>query len=201
MDAKNAKTIPQEMGQSAQEALADANNSKPLPLDEQPTQITITIPTQAYFVSGIRDFVLNMTQNLTGFSEQWAFRFQAVVDELCNNAIEHGSAPGKIIKITMLSVKNQYLEVSIEDSGTGPEKRSPEDMKALYKQRQQMITDKYMGFRGRGLPKIVGEWTDELFFEASDFGGLKVRVKKYLRKEEDEVSSKQPKDHTHLVIQ
>ena len=53
-----------------------------IPSSEEPIKITITLPTNAYFLSGIRDFTLAMTKNMTGFSDQWAFRFQSVVDEL-----------------------------------------------------------------------------------------------------------------------
>ena len=68
-------------------------------LAKKPTKITITLPTNAYFMSGIRDFTLAMIKNTTQFEEKWAYRFQSVVDELCNNAIEYGSAPGENIKI------------------------------------------------------------------------------------------------------
>ncbi|MFT7183965.1 MAG: anti-sigma regulatory factor (Ser/Thr protein kinase) [Oceanicoccus sp.] len=168
---------------------------------EQITDIEILIPTQAYFLSGIRDFVLHLTQNMTGFSERWAFRFQAVVDELCNNAIEHGSATGQKIKVTLISTPNKSLEVIVEDTGTGKDQMTPEQMVTLYKERQQMVSDQYLGFRGRGLPKIVGGWSDEIFFEKSELGGLKIRIKKYLRKEDDEVSSAKSSDPTHLVLQ
>lgn len=167
---------------------------------EQITDIEIFIPTQAYFLSGIRDFVLNLTKNMTGFSEKWAYRFQAVVDELCNNAIEHGSQPGQKIKVTLVSTPNKSLEVIVEDTGTGKDKMTPEQMQTLFKERQQLVQEQYLGFRGRGLPKIVGEWSDEIFFEQSDLGGLKIRIKKYLRKEDDAVSSAQ-NDPTHLVLQ
>lgn len=166
---------------------------------EKPTEITITIPTHAYFISGIRDFVLNLTENLTGFSHQWAFRFQAVTDELCNNAIEHGSQPGQFIKITLVSTQGKSLEVIVEDTGTGKDKMTGPQMTELYKERRQIISTEFMGFRGRGLPKIIGEWTDEVVFEDSEMGGVRVRVKKYLRKEEDAVSSKQ-NDPSHLVL-
>lgn len=170
------------------------------PIDERPTEIKIVIPTQAYFISGIRDFVVNLTKNMTGFSEQWAYRFQAVVDELCNNAIEHGSKVGEMINITLISDKNKSLEVIVEDTGTGKEKMTAQQMKALFAKRKQMMTGQYLGFRGRGLPKIVGEWTDEVVFEDRQEGGLRVKVKKYLRKEEDKVSSEKQNDPTHLVI-
>ena len=168
---------------------------------DQVTDIEIYIPTQAYFLSGIRDFVLHLTQNMTGFSERWAYRFQAVVDELCNNAIEHGSSVGQKIKVTLVSTPNKSLEVIVEDTGTGKDKMTPDQMTTLFKERQQMVSDQYLGFRGRGLPKIVGGWSDEFYFEKSELGGLKIRIKKYLRKEEDQVSSTQSNDPTHLVLQ
>ncbi len=62
-----------------------------------------------------------------------------------------------------------------------------------------MMTGQYLGLRGRGLPKIVGEWTDELVFEDVETGGLRVKVKNNLRKEEDKVSSAKS-DPTHLVL-
>lgn len=177
------------------------DNNPPAETQEVTTDIEILIPTQAYFLSGIRDFILNLTKNMTGFSERWAFRFQAVVDELCNNAIEHGSAAGQKIKVTIVSAPNKYLEVIVEDTGSGKDKMTPEQMTALFKERQQVVTDQYLGFRGRGLPKIVGEWTDEVTFEQSAMGGLKIKIKKYLRKEEDTVSSAQTNDPTHIVLQ
>lgn len=172
---------------------------KAAPSDNRPVRITIIIPTNAYFLSGIRDFTLTMTKNMTGFSDQWAYRFQSVVDELCNNAIEHGSKPGEFIKITMISTKDKSLEVIVEDTGTGKEKINATQLTALYQERRQMMTQQYLGFRGRGLPKIVGEWTDEMVFEDVPTGGLRVRVKKYLRKEEDKVLSTQ-KNPSHLVV-
>ena len=34
---------------------------------KEPVKITIILPTNAYFLSGIRDFTLTMTKNMTGF--------------------------------------------------------------------------------------------------------------------------------------
>ncbi len=82
------------------------------------------------------------------------------------------------------------LEVCVEDTGTGPDQMKPEELTHLFKERSQLVAGSYMGFRGRGLPKIVAGWTDEIAFEASDLGGIKAKVKKYLRKEDDTVSSK-----------
>lgn len=181
----------------AQRSISENKNDRDIM--NEPIVITIVLPTQAYFISGIRDFTLQMTQNLTGFSEKWAFRFQAIVDELCNNAIEHGSQPGKDIKVTFISTKSKSLEVIVDDTGTGKEKRSAIQMIELLKERKQLMSTQYLGFRGRGLPKIVVEWTDDVIFEDSEQGGLRVKVKKYLRKEEDNVSSIQANSN-HLIL-
>lgn len=154
-------------------------NTTNLELPER-TKITITLPTNAYFMSGIRDFTLNMIKNTTNFDEKWAFRFQSVVDELCNNAIEYGSAPGSEIRLTFINKKDDYLEIQVEDTGTGKSKTNAQGLEKIYNERH---TPGYVftGIRGRGLVKIVGEWTDEMHFEDRKEGGIKVIVKKYLK--------------------
>jgi len=143
------------------------------------TRITITFPTNAYFISGLRDFTLNMIKNTTNFSEKWAYRFQSVVDELCNNAIEHGSTPGKDVTIVFSYAKDNWLEIEVYDTGTGPQKISATQLKDIFTTRSESGYI-FNGIRGRGLAKIVGEWTDEIDFSDISNGGLKVRVRKYL---------------------
>ena len=111
--------------------------------EESPLRITIILPTSAYFMAGIRDFTMTVTQNMTGFSEQWAYRFQSVVDELTNNAIEFGSAPGKDVKITFVSVKNKSIEVFIEDTGTGSKHPSAADMMQYIEDHKNIEPDDY----------------------------------------------------------
>lgn len=147
---------------------------------DQPLRISITLPTNAYFVSGIRDFTLNLIRNMTEFSEQWAFRFQSVVDELCNNAIEYGSKPGENITITFVHHPHESIEIFVEDSGTGAEKISAAELTRIVNDRRNP-NYVFSGIRGRGLAKIVAEWTDELEFMDRPEGGIKVRVLKYLK--------------------
>lgn len=144
------------------------------------TKITITMPTNAYFMSGIRDFTLNMIKNTTNFTEQWAFRFQSVVDELCNNAIEYGSQPGSEIGITFIYEKDNYLDIIVEDTGTGKNKIKSQDLQKLFNSRKE-VGYVFSGIRGRGLVKIVGEWSDELSFSDRPEGGMSVKVRKYLK--------------------
>lgn len=146
--------------------------------ENTPVKISIILPTNAYFMSGIREFTMTVVQNMTGFSEQWAYRFQSVVDELTNNAIEFGSAPGKDIKVTFVSVQDKYIEVYVEDSGTGPSKKSAEEMSAFIEERKNVDPATITSIRGRGLSQIVSNWTDTLEFSDNEQGGLTVHVVK-----------------------
>lgn len=167
---------------------------------QEPIKITITLPTSAYFMSGIRDFTLSLVKNMTGFSNRWAYRFQSVVDELCNNAIEHGSSPGQEIRITFTSEAGKSIEVTVDDSGTGPKKMKAEQMYDLLLERKNPEYLKNLGIRGRGLPKIVSEWTDELEFKDNTQTGLTVRVKKFLNAEESAKMEAENPDPTHIVL-
>lgn len=147
-------------------------------------KITIIIPTGAYFMSGLRDFTMNVAKNMTGFSEQWAYRFQSVVDELVNNAIEFGSAPGKEVKITFVSHYQKSIEIFVEDTGTGPEKKTAQEMSAYVENHRHIDPTTITSIRGRGLAQIVANWTDVLEFKDNEKGGLTVHVIKYHNNQE-----------------
>jgi len=169
---------------------------------DKPVAIKISLPTHAYFMSGIRDFTLSLIRNTTDFSEQWAYRFQSVVDELCNNAIEHGSKPGDEIKINFIYTPNECIEIIVEDNGTGEHPKKAKELKALVDELVQKNIP-MSSIRGRGLSKIVHEWTDELEFIDKPEGGLKVRIKKFLTHvevEELKQSIQYSEDKTHILI-
>jgi len=170
-----------------------------LSIESNPTRITITLPTNAYFISGIRDFTLGLIRNMTEFSEQWAFRFQSVVDELCNNAIEHGSAPGQEIKITFINYPHDSIEIIVQDTGTGKVKLSAKELQAIVNERTNPNYT-HVGIRGRGLSKIVAEWTDELEFTDLPDGGIQIRIKKYLQDPKLKEMSQYLESPTHLVL-
>lgn len=146
---------------------------------DEVVKIEILLPTNAYFMSGIRDFTLTLIKNTTEFGEKWAYRMQSVVDELCNNAIEHGSEPGKDVKIIFKVIGKKEIVVLVEDSGTGPSKMKAEEIEKLVAERRES-TEPQVSIRGRGLAKIVHEWTDELKFEDMEEGGIRVIAKKFL---------------------
>lgn len=143
---------------------------------EVPLKITIILPTNAYFMAGVRDFTMTITQNITGFSQQWAYRFQSVVDELTNNAIEFGSAVGENITITFVSVKNKYIEVFVKDTGTGAKKMSAADMTQYLQSHKNIDPTSITTIRGRGLSQIVANWADKVEFTDNEGGGLTAHV-------------------------
>ena len=151
---------------------------------EDPLKITIILPTNAYFMSGIRDFTMTVTENMTGFSQQWGYRFQSVVDELINNAIEFGSAPGKNIKITFVSTKGKSIEVYVEDTGTGEKKKTAAEMMQYLENNKNIDPASIKTIRGRGLSQIVASWADEIKFTDNKNGGITVHVIKKLNPSE-----------------
>jgi anti-sigma regulatory factor (Ser/Thr protein kinase) len=163
---------------------------------EKVIEICITMPTQAYFLSGIRDFTLNLIKNMTDFSEQWAYRFQSIVDELCNNAIEHGSREGEIIKIIFQNSPKEYIQIMVDDTGTGPHHQSAKEVSQIVEERRKQTGPNNL-IRGRGLPKIVSEWTDELEFSDNEQGGIRVRVKKFLNDPKFQTKLENP---THIML-
>ena len=148
--------------------------------------ITITLPTDTYFMSGIRDFTLTMARNLTGMNDQWAYRFQSVIDELCNNAIEHGSAHGQLITIAFHSHQGESIDVVVEDTGTGKMKMTAEELTTRVNTAKAAVGQplQNLGLRGRGLAQIVANWTSELSFEDRPGGGIRVIARKILTQED-----------------
>jgi len=166
---------------------------------QKPIEIKIELPTNAYFMSGVRDFTLSMIRNMTDFSEQWSYRFQSVVDELCNNAIEHGSSKDDHIYISFTTFPNQSIQISVADNGSNPESKTAAEIEKIILENKGKEMGE-LGIRGRGLAFIVSEWTDELKIEDRPNGGVNITVSKRLN--DKKFQEKLPdNDPTHLIIE
>jgi len=85
--------------------------------------IAIAMLSNIEFSPRIRELVLSIIRNNTEFSSRWACRLQSVIDELVNNAIEHGSDGKSLVTLTIfLSTADGSLEFTIADTGTGNKK-------------------------------------------------------------------------------
>jgi len=122
------------------------------------------------FSPRIRELVLSVIRNNTKFSSRWAYRLQSVIDELVNNAIEHGSDGHSLVIISLfLDPIDGSLEVTITDAGMGMKKTTAEVLtKKMYENYELMKENPLINttIRGRGLAQIVINWTDT--FEIQD---------------------------------
>lgn len=67
------------------------------------------------FVPGIRSCIARVAYGF-GFDDREVYQIETVVDEVCNNAIEHGTKGDKKIKIEC-KFSNRQIEFIVKDSG------------------------------------------------------------------------------------
>lgn len=84
--------------------------------------LSLLLPASASFVPPTRRLVVGLLRS-KGFSEREAFILESIVDELANNAIEHGCPPDNVFRLelkfskskTILSVRNSLRELSEDE--------------------------------------------------------------------------------------
>lgn len=126
------------------------------------------------YVPGIRVCISRIC-NDKGFSEHEVYQIETMVDELCNNAIEHGSKSNMDEVTVECNIEEGDLQVSIKDTGNEP--FDVQEVFALNQKRWQLgWEDEEMYQRGRGL-FIVQKMIDELFVSTGE-AGTTVRIRK-----------------------
>lgn len=128
----------------------------------------------------IRRFVELISMKIW-MSEEWVNRMILIVDELNNNAIEHGSeSSSKSEMRVIMNKKDGNIQVNIEaqDSWTGPHPKTAHDMNALRKDTEQKWFKNHTSIRWRGLFLIITRLVDELYFQDVSHGGLIVWIHK-----------------------
>lgn len=148
-------------------------------LDEHGKSMKITIPASMTFSSILRDLIGSLIQNDTPFSSKWKHRIQLMADELINNAIEHGSAPWSIVKITLTLSNNGDFEIVIEDNWTGKKQIDATELMDFVKASREAMTTNPLSnksIRGRWLAMIVLNWSDNFIYENNVSWGLTARM-------------------------
>lgn len=80
-------------------------------------EISIEMSGTLRFVPGIRTAIGRIAFEF-GFNDKEVYEIETIVDELCNNAIEHGSK-GNTTNITVhCKFENLLLEMTVRDSGS-----------------------------------------------------------------------------------
>ncbi|MBI5555339.1 MAG: ATP-binding protein [Elusimicrobia bacterium] len=78
--------------------------------------IRLYFPADLKIVPGIRNMIAR-TALTFGFSERECYQVETIVDEICNNAIEHGcSRPDAEITLEY-KIEPDYLEITVKDEG------------------------------------------------------------------------------------
>ena len=143
-------------------------------LKEGDGEYELEIPNDFGYVRYIRDFIAEKALAY-GFNEERCTDIQIIADELCNNAIEHGSPIlDKTIVRIMLKFSNRELNMTIKDTGKGGldiKESLSEDEKKHLEFRQELSSIK----RGRGL-FLVRELSDEYDFDINPETGSTIRV-------------------------
>ena len=79
--------------------------------------IKLKIPSAVFYIEPIRAFIGNLAQNL-GFSRKRVADIQLVIDEICSNAIHHGSVNAKVGVKLRIRIDTHSLEILVRDTGS-----------------------------------------------------------------------------------
>ena len=140
-------------------------------------EITFEMPAYMGFVPGIRTAMSRIASTI-GFSNKEMYQIETVTDEICTNAIEHGSQ-GKDKHITVeCKFDTKYMEIIIKDSGSpqfNVEEAFKEGKKLMEEDSAKPILDTIR--RKRGL-MIVKSYVDALDITSHQHGTIVRMVKK-----------------------
>lgn len=133
--------------------------------------VIIKIPSNYIYISPIRAFIKRLSQNL-GFVPMKVEDIGSALDEICNNAIEHGSRGTKSTINIVLTVSDDYLEILVRDFGKCKEEVNWLQSGRL-KEVERMISPERE--RGHGI-FLVKKLTDKIELKPNSYGGTDVRM-------------------------
>ena len=152
-------------------------------MDKNPANASVyqlDCPSDLDYVQPLRHFVSELAR-LEGFPKKFCFRTEILVDELCTNAVIHGSEElhGEIQ--VRAAFHPDRMDLSVQDRGGRPEKLEVLRT-AVYSPRPAQNDTK-----GRGLI-IVQMLSDDLKLNLTDTGHTQIQVSKRREGEESESS-------------
>ncbi len=155
-----------------------ALNSYKWKVERQPEKIHISFPPYFKIVPPLRQLISRIAQQ-KGYGNRDSFRIETIVDEICNNAVEHGR-PGNEDPIDLtVTIDPDKIEINVCNI-SDPEKVA--SLTAfLYPDNSELEKFKPDVKRGRGLT-LIKMLSDELSVECTE-KGTSVRVIKKVREE------------------
>ena len=134
--------------------------------------IQLQIPSAAFYIEPVRAFVGNLAQSL-GFSRKRVADIQLVLDEICSNAVLHGSVNATVGIKLYISIDVHALEILVRD--TGP-RQAGEKSWLTHKRLSEIEMDRSPSSeRGHGI-FIVKSLADQHEMQPNEIGGTDVRV-------------------------
>ena len=153
--------------------LRSAINAYKWEIGRQPEKIHISFPPYLKIVPPLRHLVSRIARQ-KGYGNRDSFRIETIVDEICNNAVEHGR-PGadELIDLTVI-IDPDKIEIDVRNMS------DPEKVESLTAMLLPDTADapklKPDARRGRGLT-LIKMLSDELTVDCTEQGTI-VRVKK-----------------------
>ena len=145
-----------------------------MPLAAKPELLRVTFPSDMEYIPSIRKFVSDLAL-VAQHTPRFAFRTELVVDEICSNAVKHGSLRADSTIHLTISLYPDRLELSIHDTGG-----KPEDISELKKIIYQLAGEKFATpiARGRGLA-IVKTLANNVLVNTDQAGMTEVKIIKF----------------------
>lgn len=149
-----------------------ALNSYKWRVERQPEKIQISFPPFLKIVPPLRQLVSRIARQ-KGYGNRDSFRIETIIDEICNNAVEHGKrGKDELIDLTV-TIDPDKIEIDVKNI-SDPDKVA--SLKAQLALPHGNPVDSTNEKRGRGLT-LVKMLTDELSVNCTE-QGTSVHVKK-----------------------
>ena len=140
--------------------------------------IELKIPSAVFYIEPVRAFVGNLARSL-GFPRKRVADIQLVLDEICSNAVHHGSANATAGVKLRIDINAHALEILVRDTGAGDAKEknwlTHERLLEIEANRSPS------GESGHGI-FIAKSLSDTHEMQSNDAGGTDVRVVFHLSK-------------------
>ena len=81
--------------------------------------IKLKIPSAVFYIDPVRSFIGTLAKNL-GFPRKRVADIQLVLDEICSNAVHHGSLDATVGIRLQIRSDAHSLEILVRDTGLGP---------------------------------------------------------------------------------
>lgn len=132
--------------------------------------IEIQLPSGLWYIEPVLALLKQLAQQL-GFCQQRIADIQLAIDEICGNAIEHGSEGNDTGIAISIDVNDHQLDILVSDKGTQDrgDWLTTEKLKEIYQRRSP---DRE---RGHGI-YMVEQLSDEVKMEPNSFGGTDVQI-------------------------